>query len=628
MSEPKSWLSLEPDVYVFRDSCHVYAVRGRDGQWLVINAGTGLAVRCLAEFGAIHGLSVLLTHHFRDHTAGSPRFKEVGASVIAPYWDRDHLSGQQPAFRARETRLQYDMAWDNFAPIEPLNVDRWAMDYERMSLAGLTVEVVPAPGVTMGAVAYIVDLPSGRRVAFVGEMMNGPGILFRLSPLQHNYNDLIGGENILLSWERVLAAKPVVAYASHGPRLDDPVAAVAQLRGNLRRYGAIQPGYADRIDLLSAADGVERVFPRLFRSRQAFAETYFVLGASGRVLALDYGYDTAGLRLPQRPAFSTRRTLLHGAAAMAQHGGDGKIATVVATHYHDDHICGIPLLQRLFGTELWACENFADVLERPDHYGRPCLWTDPMSVNCRLAPGVRTHWEDVALTVHPMVGHTEFSSLLCLEFDGRRVAHIGDEFFFHDGKGVSAAPAASAGVFTNHVYRNGIALGGYSDCLNRLLAFKPDVILSGHAMPWFPDDGFWAKLERSATGFDTVHGALMNLGNDHVHFGPESQPARFEPYCLHIPDASQAKLSLGGWVLNPFNRETLVQLCFVTPREGWRAEPLTLRLASREKRRFETPLVVSSERVRRQPISVDLTADGQPFGQAAEAWVTVGHDTF
>src|ERR1700677_1608267 len=175
MNSIQSWFPLEDRVFLCRDSCNVYAVRGAGDRWLIVNAGTGRCADRLGELGPVAEMTVLLTHHFRDHTAGAAAFRGLGASVLAPYWERDHLAGLQPSFRAREVRLQYDMAWDHFAPIEPVAVERWLMNYETMEAAGLQVEVIPAPGVSMGAAAYAVILPGGRRIAFVGELMAGPG---------------------------------------------------------------------------------------------------------------------------------------------------------------------------------------------------------------------------------------------------------------------------------------------------------------------------------------------------------------------------------------------------------------------------------------------------------------------
>ena len=620
------WHLLEDGVYLYRDSCNVYAVRGRDGQWLIINAGTGRAAACLPELGAVGGITLLLTHHFRDHTAGAEEFRRRGARVLAPFGEREHLGDPQQAFRACEHWLLYDLAWDHFAPITPLTVGRWMRDYEQTVLAGLPVEVIPAPGVTLGAVAYAVELAGGRKVVFVGELMSGPGRLARLAPLQYQYNDLLGGDNVLRSWDRVLAANPAAAFPSLGEPFGEIHAAVGQLRRNLARFDTIHPGYAARLAEPSAP-GIEEILPRLYRARKTVAETHFIIGRSGRVLALDYGYDMAGIRFPGRAKFSTRRTLLHSLEALKEHTGALRIDTVLASHYHDDHIGGVHLLQRLFGTELWAGENFADLLAHPADYDRPCLWPEPLSVSRRLPLGETVHWEDVAITLYPMVGHTEFSTLLCLEFDGHRVAHTGDQIFYQSAQGVNLAPPVAEGVFTNHVYKNGLALGGYVDCLRHLRAFRPEIILSGHALPYRPDGHTWALLERTASAFDDIHRALMPLGDEEMHFGPESQPAKLQPYHLHLP-AGETTARLRGWVLNPFNHNATADLRFTTPPAGWQAAPIRLTLAPRAKSAFETTLTVTPEARRRQPIALDFTVDERPYGQVAEAWVTVGYDRF
>ena len=68
-----AWELVEEDVFVLRDSCLVYAVRGPEGTVLV-NAGTGLAAEQLGAVADSGGVTVLLTHHFRDHTDGAIPF--------------------------------------------------------------------------------------------------------------------------------------------------------------------------------------------------------------------------------------------------------------------------------------------------------------------------------------------------------------------------------------------------------------------------------------------------------------------------------------------------------------------------------------------------------------------------
>ena len=94
------WEWLADGLHVLRDSCLVYAVRGPSGT-VIVNAGTGLAAEHLDEVTGAGEATVLLTHHFRDHTDGALRLADKGARVIAPYWDQEYLVDPQHSLVVR-----------------------------------------------------------------------------------------------------------------------------------------------------------------------------------------------------------------------------------------------------------------------------------------------------------------------------------------------------------------------------------------------------------------------------------------------------------------------------------------------------------------------------------------------
>lgn len=614
------WRALGEGVAVFDCSCRVYALDGGEGRWLLINAGGGPVADHLDELGSVRECTVLLTHHFRDHSGGAARLQARGARLLAPFGERGHLAGRQEAMRDAPQFFLYDLTWDHFAPGAPLEVEAWVRDYECHELAGFSVEVVPAPGPTLGAVAYVVSGPRMARTAFTGELIQAGGKVARLSPFQYNYNDLTGLENVARSAERVLAASPRRVLPSLGDPISDYGAAIDAFRGAIAGFERLQPGVVASA-LHPAPSGIERVLPRLYRAQGSAAETHFLVGASGRILALDYGYDAVGVKFPARLAWWTRRPLLHSLAALKAEVGTDRIATVIATHYHDDHVVGVPTLQRQQGTELWAGENFADLLERPGDYDRPCLWPEPMRVHRRLPLGTPFRWDDVTLTLHPMTGHTEFSTLILLEYEGHRVAHTGDQLFYLDPVSRRLVPPGpSAGVFTNHVYRNGLALGGYRDCVRRLRDFRPDVILSGHSIPYRPDAETWSKLEAAASAFDALHEAILPLAAEDVHFGADSCPAKLLPSRLQLtpPDREAA---LHGWIRNPLPRAATAELRLRLPRLGWNGQPWTVPMAPRQRTPFQTAFTVPAGWRGKELITLDLVVEGRGFGEVAEAWI-------
>jgi len=616
------WQKITPRVFRWCDSCRVYAVEGQGGEWLLVNAGNGDAAAQMPERPGARGGVLLLTHHFRDHSAGAEAFRAAGFRVAAPWHERELLSGEQRAMRTKQALFLYDLSWEHYAPVRPIAVDRWMLDYEVATLAGLRVEVVPTPGVTMGAASYIVTLPEGRRLAFVGELMGEPGKLARISPLQYNYNDLTGAENVLLSWRRVLAARPDIAFPSLGEPIGDCGAAVEQLKRGLAQFEAVHPGLAARLDE-PGREGVEEVAPRLYRAKASSAETHFLVSESRKVLALDFGYDAAGVRFPNRLVSWTRRPLLHSVAALRAATGAPRVDVVLPTHYHDDHIVGIPLLQRLHGTEVWAGENFADLLERPADFDRPCLWPEPIAVQRRLPLGRPIRWEDVVLTLWPMSGHTEFSTLVLFEMNGRRIAHTGDQLFYYDPVTMKLTPPESGGIFSNHVYRNGLELGCYVRFVRQLREFAPELILSGHHPPYRPTAELWPRLEQAAQAFDDAHRAVMSVSESDVHFGIESQPAKILPYETDVARASP-RVPLRGWILNPFGRAATAEVRFAAGVNGIAVAPRVLSLLPRQKSWFTTEAAVAaSVPVGRHPIALDLRVDGRSFGQVAEAWLRV-----
>ena len=278
------------------------------------------------------------------------------------------------------------------------------------------------------------------------------------------------------------------------------------------------------------------------------------------------------------------------------------------------------MLQRLYGTEVLAGEQFSDLLEHPMKYDRPCLWHEPIRVGRHIPNGTTVHWENIPITLYPMSGHTRFATLICMEIDGTRVAHTGDQAFFDTEGGLGYQ--AGARMFTNHVYKNGLDLGCYKRFLEDLKRFEPEMVITGHTRPYRTSPEWYAEIGRAAEAFDDVHTTLMLLEDDDAHFGAESQGGKLMPYRAHAPDGGPIEFS--GWVLNPFPTEQPARIRLVGP-EGWQSETVTLSLGPREQKEIRLVLHVPEDtQCRRQPVALNLTVGGRPFGQVTEALVTVG----
>jgi glyoxylase-like metal-dependent hydrolase (beta-lactamase superfamily II) len=246
------WQSVAELVWIFQDSCNVYAVAGPKGI-AVVNAGTGAWLEHLGELsGPVQ--AVVRTHYFRDHSAGAAEAARRGIPVHAPYWEQEQFADPLGLFQRREAYVIYDNVWDLFSPIEPIPVAGWLMEWDTARLAGMEFRILPTPGVTTGAISLLCDI-GGRTLAFYGEATHCPGRLAGLAPLQYNYNDLGSAVNVIRTCRVLREARPHSLLPSLGqPMFEDTDDALAKLEESMRFALARRP---EMKDYLAALDGEE-----------------------------------------------------------------------------------------------------------------------------------------------------------------------------------------------------------------------------------------------------------------------------------------------------------------------------------------------------------------------------------
>ncbi len=615
------WTRVLPGVWLYPDSCNVYAIEAPEGT-VIIDAGTGAWLREISDLPS-RPVALLCTHYFRDHSAGAAAAAEAGIPVYVPEYERAIFADPVQHFRQRETYIIYDNLWDLFAPITPTSVAGVLRDYERKPLAGMEFEVLPLPGVTISQIGLGVALPDGRRVAFCAEAIHSPGKLARVAPLQYNYNDLAGALQCAVSVRTLHDWNPDALLPSLGiPMLSEPAAALDALAANLGNLAAPRPWLADQIKNLDS-EPLQRITDHVWLDRRSVANTWYVLSDSGKAMAIDYGYDLStcsgwsGYSKPER-----RRALLHGCNALRSQFGIEKIDVVLVSHFHDDHVAGIPVLQRLQGTECWAADCFADLLADPAGHCFPCNWPVPARIDRRLPIDQPFTWEEYTFTLHPMSGHTRFAALIGFEADGKRFAHTGDQYFFEwDGKsGFDVVKWRSQ----NHVYRNGALLDGYDVSGAWMLNWRPDIVLQGHQPAMFTDDAFFRHISAWPGDYAETHRTIMPLGEDEAHFNLDSWGGWIWPYRTLLAEAAPVKVRVT--VRNPLPERATLTVELVGP-VGWIGETAEVEADARAEATVEMAITPSGP-CRRQPFAAQLCANGKSYGQVAEALVTVGSEEF
>ena len=128
-------VQLSPNLYLFRDTCHVYLLR--DGEHgLLIDAGSAGIVDHLDKVGVQAVEWVLHTHHHRDQCQGDDRLVETGTQVAVPAREASLFENVDAFWRLRRQFDDYDASSLANTRARPIPVARRLADYETFEWRG------------------------------------------------------------------------------------------------------------------------------------------------------------------------------------------------------------------------------------------------------------------------------------------------------------------------------------------------------------------------------------------------------------------------------------------------------------------------------------------------------------
>lgn len=602
-------MQIAEDVFLIRDTVNVYLVRaGREA--IVVDFGDGAVLDRLADFGVDRVTDVLMTHHHRDGAQGLPRAVEAGIRIWVPPTERDLFSAIDEHWQMRRLDVDYDLREDRFSLLEPVPITGTVSEYRTKRYGAVDVLAVPTPGHTLGSVSYVLE-SGGQRLAFVGDLLAGPGKVWSLAATQYTYTGIEGLGGTILSGLDLLELSPDQLLPAHGDPITDPQAAVELANSRLQSLIDLRSPEWNLANL--RAQPYVEISTHLLRNRTGVANNYVLLSRTGAALSIDFGYDfTTGL--PNTTDRSSRRPWLATIPALKRDHGIDRIEAVLPTHYHDDHVAGMNLLREVEGTAVWGPANMVEIFEDPHRFDLPCLWYDPIPVDRTIPFGVPIPWHEYELTLHELPGHTLYAVAIEFDVDGRKVLATGDQ---QDGRWVQGEKPE----FLNYQYRNGFRFDDFERSAELYRRIRPDLLISGHWVPRPVTDEYLDMLLASGAELARLHRELLPL--DDVDFGAGGFGARIEPYRSDV--RAGAVVAVRVMVRNPFPRgeEAIVRL--VGP-AGWSFQPADRRLTLPPRGSGEAAFEVHPPAVgtvRRARIGADLTIGGVRFGQQAEALVTV-----
>ncbi len=621
-----AWTRISDRLFVWEDTCNVYCVTDGDAG-LLIDAGSGDVLDHLDEIGVSSVEWVLHTHHHRDQCWGTRRLREAGAKVAVPEHER-HLFDQVELF------WQHKRIYDNyndrntfFALDRNAPVDAELLDYESFAWHDIEFQVVPAKGHTHGMSMLIAEI-DGRRVAFSGDLMQKGGRLYQLHAMEHGYGDHIGIVLTLQSVQALRARAPDVALPSHGDVIEEPVSDCDRLESRLMDLARLGGG----MKLLGRDAGTGLEFlpdPKftqvsrhlLWGGPHTCSNFYVLLSESGKACLIDYGHSLGSHMAvaADREDGDTMRFVVHHLEELRETYGVTELDVVLITHIHDDHTAGIPYLQRHEGTEAWALEEVAQVLEDPASWAStPCTLRTPIEFARKFSDGERFAWEEYEFEIHHAPGQTEFHSVIAAGVDGQKVAFTGDNIFLEEAPGLTGELTTQ--IYETTVHRNSFQLAMHRKCADVMDAVAPDLICPGHRelIPW--DEARSREYRDFIARKEQAMRALVDAPADQ---SIDLWWARLLPYLSDVRPGANVEYRL--LLRNNLERDARFDARLLAP-EGWSSpddfESIDLGPGARGELRL--PATAPTGTDVRRPVLAEIRIDGVTQGPHAEALVTVG----
>ncbi len=598
---------LSPHLYRYQDTCCVYVVTsGRYG--LAIDFGAGEVLEHLAEIGVADLEWVLHTHHHRDQCQGDYLLFDSATQIAIPRSEVAMLEFASSFWRHKRTVSNYEMQSEFQTLAESIPAATRLVDFETFRWRGYEFEILPTPGHTKGSISLVTQI-DGERVAFCGDLISAPGKVHRIHDLQWGYNALDGINAAVGSARTLSRANVDQLLPSHGRPMDDPDSALGEMGNNLSRLFH----FAQHTPEVAAAPQIttgQRIHPisrHVWANASSEANFYALVSDSGRAMLLDYGFPNRDHGWP------LSRFGEHSLHQLRESARVKEFSVVIPSHYHDDHVAGIPYLQRHHGTKVWAHESFAEIIADPLRYNLPCLIREPIRVDRVLKDGEEFEWEGVTLQAVHAPGHTNFASQIFFAVDKIRYALTGDNIL-----GSRTGPRLGGPI-----YRNKYTLGSFQPTLRALTEFSPQLLLTGHS----------GALSVNRTQLDELRQRSFDLGNaflslvetpQEVNFALDPQFLYARPYWAFANAGATIDLQVG--LTNHFEHSADFVIKPRGPR-GWSFTPdgLSGRLSAGEQIELPLQLRVSadSQPARRLVATYDLTMGGRRFGQEAESLISV-----
>jgi glyoxylase-like metal-dependent hydrolase (beta-lactamase superfamily II) len=552
-------IQIVENIFLFKDYVNVYVVKDGD-RAILIDFGSGKILNFLSEIGVNEVDYIFHTHYHRDQCFGDRLVLQKKIKIAAPWGERKLFTKAKDFWKKKSYYDIYSLKPTYF--VSPFNIplEQTFKDGDEFEWGSYKFKIIDTRGHTARSVSYLLEHETGI-IAFTGDLIHSGGKVINYYDLEYSYTDdggSIGLNFSLQSFEKLLKYNPVVLLPSHGDIINKPVKDIEILKEKFNRvskafrHDKIVPTSMDHENAMDLVNQIEEnedksLFPHLIR--KGFGTTFILLGNNKNCILLDFPGDGYFF------AYSYEQL-----AEILKKKEVETIDFVIPTHYHDDHIGGIPLLQQEHKIPVYALENMVDVLENPTHYRIGCLIDTPIKVDRVLKDGEKFTWDEYEFQIFHFPGQTEYHMGLFTTIDDKRVFFTGD----------SIPPFILNAPETNNNCINFCQLGndvGSVKCADILLDCNPDYIAISHYGFFKVNKQILQSYRDHVSQYESIIADLVAQENPNMGFDPNW--ISFKPVRIISKPGGTCKTSIV--VRNFLENESTVEIELNLP-EDWTSE--------------------------------------------------------
>lgn len=448
-------------LYWIEDTCSTYVIASDDGA-IVIDCGA-LSPQQVTQETGVGGLKQLyLTHFHRDQCSAAAQWSKEGIEVGLPFAEKRFFSEADLMRASYDTFDNYTAYYPGFSAIDDID-GQYVEDYARYVVSEYEFQVVPLPGHTFGSVGYLFDL-DGQRYLACGDLLSAAGKVREYFWNQWRYMDFQGHVNLLESLEHAKGLGVDMLLPGHGA----PFAATEEA------FTALQRALEELYELFYAKPYVyyrpqfRPLSENVFEVTNSSANTYIVRDGTGHGLFIDCGY-TSNAAIAANP----HRFIDHLTPHLESELGISQVEWFLPTHYHDDHLAGLPALQLRYATKVATAPELQDIIAHPERYDMPCLVPHQTKVDLVVQRQQPFVWRGIEFTIEQFPGQTLYHNLITFTADGIKYLAIGDN--------ISGLCFREQRDFIHSfIPKNRTPVSSYRDMPQQIKARAPDILLTGH----------------------------------------------------------------------------------------------------------------------------------------------------